>query len=178
MILVCPSCAATHSAEAWSQDAAIRETIAAVVKLPRDVQEHLFEYLALFRPPKRALSWRRARRVVGELAELVAAREVGWETLPPRPATPALWAHGMGEMIGRKAGFKAHFTAHNYLKKIVYDLADEADREAEKRTRQAEARHERPDEAGLPDMGLSPEEMARNRKEFFEAVGRIGRKIP
>lgn len=175
MILVCPSCAATHSAEAWIADAAIRETVAAAVRLPKPVQEQLWPYLALFRPPKRALSWARARRLVGELAELAAAGRVSWEKEADRPCTPELWARGMGEMVGRKGGFKAHFTGHNYLRKIVWDLADQVDRETEKRRSRAEAQGRA--EAREEREGLTP--AAREALKAIQGLaGKIGREMP
>ncbi len=170
MILVCPCCGATASAEAWAQDAAIRQTVARIVRLPKPVQEHVFAYLALFRPERRALSWARARRVVGDLADLVAAGTVQWERKPPRPCPPEIWARAMADMIERKGGFKAHFTNHNYLRSIAYDLADRADAEAERRREQARLRgwhrQEEEDAEALP-----PEEV---RRLIAQTKARLG----
>jgi len=168
MKLVCPACGAVASAEAWANDAAVRETLAVLLALPRPVQEHALGYLALFRPPGRALSWQRARRVVRELAELVAAGEVTWERRPPRPCPPEIWARGMAEMIERKGGFKAHFTNHNYLRKIVYDLADRADAEAEARREEARRMgwHRRDEEEHI-----APDEVRRLIEETKRKLG-------
>ncbi|MEW6490727.1 MAG: hypothetical protein AB1578_22795 [Thermodesulfobacteriota bacterium] len=176
MILVCPSCAATHSAEAWITDAAIRETLGAAVKLPKPVQEQLWPYLALFRPPQRALSWVRARRLVGELHELVGAGRVSWEKEADRPCTPELWARGMAEMVGRKGGFKAHFTGHNYLRKVVWDLADQADREVEARRSRAEREGRRPAPSDRSDRsdGADGEAPVNVRELLGELAGKLG----
>ena len=173
MKLVCPACGATASAEAWANDAAVRETLAVLLALPRPVQEHALGYLALFRPPGKALSWPRARRVAAELAALVAEGDVTWERRPPRRCPPETWARAMAETIERKGGFRAHFTSHNYLRKIAYDLADRADAEAEARRRRAEAEHRRP-EPREEEPDITPEEVRRIIEETKARLG-IGR---
>ena len=83
MILVCPSCGATHSAEAWENDRITRTVFAAQAALPREVCAVLLPYLALFRPDKRALSWSRTLKVMQELAALIAP---GWVQVQGKPA--------------------------------------------------------------------------------------------
>jgi len=172
--MVCPACGAVASAEAWRNDAIQREIQALSIQLPKPVQEFLVHYLALFRPPGRALSWPRVRRVVAELAALVHEGKVTWERRPPRRCPPEIWARAMAEMIERKGGFKAHFTNHNYLRKIAYDLADRADAEAEARRRRAEAEHRRP-EPREEEPDLTPEEVRRIIAETKEKLGIWGR---
>lgn len=71
MILTCPSCGATASAAAWENDMAARETLQAMLALPAPVGKAILGYMGLFRPDKRALSWRKAKRIVDELAALI-----------------------------------------------------------------------------------------------------------
>lgn len=132
MLLTCPCCGATCSAEAWQNDAAARDVLAALLKLPRELHPVALPYLGLFRPEKRALTWPRAKRLLDMLAAHIAKREISWDRKPPRPCTPRLWAEGMRQMTERKTGTTARFTNHNYLIALVYDLADKADAHEER----------------------------------------------
>lgn len=137
--LVCRACGATASAELWAEDAATREALALILGLPGPVRDVCLPYLGLFRPPARALAWTRVCTLVKELRDLVTAREIAWKKNPARPCTPELWAQGMRQMIETKRG-QDRFESHGYLKSIVYDLADKADAEREKKYHQDAAR--------------------------------------
>lgn len=128
--------------------------MAAQAKLPPAVQAQLVGYLGLFRPEKRSLTGARTVRLVRELADLVAAGAVDWDRQPPRPCPPALWAEGMRLMVERKGGQRTHFENHNYLRAIVYDLANAADAERERRYHAAAAKGR----AGPAEGGRTKEE--------------------
>lgn len=127
MILVCPSCGATHSAEAWENDMNARKAFAARAALPIEVSAHLLPYLALFRPDKRALSWSRSLKVMQELAALIAPGWVQVQGKPARECPPAIWAAGMAQMVERSATLQRPLKNHNYLRQVVWQLADQAD---------------------------------------------------
>lgn len=127
MILVCPSCGATHSAEAWENDLVARKTLAAQATLPREVSAVLLPYLALFRPDKRALSWSRTLKVMAELAALVAPGWVQVQGKPARECPPRVWAQGMEQMVERSATLQRPLKNHNYLRLVVWQLADQVD---------------------------------------------------
>lgn len=157
MKLVCRACGATASAELWAEDAATREALALILGLPGPVRDVCLPYLGLFRPAgtgsgkPRALAWTRVVTLVKALRDLVTAREITWKKNPARPCTPELWAQGMRQMIETKRG-QDRFETHGYLTSIVYDLADKADAEREKKYHQDAARgkvrRDEPEEGG------------------------------
>jgi hypothetical protein len=144
MRLICPACGAIGSAESWENDGRAREVLAAVVELPKPVAAQVLGYLGLFRPAARGLAWAKAGRLVDELAALVAAGYVRRPGLVDRTASPSHWARGMEQMVAARTGLRLPLTNHTYLCRVVYDLADSADRRAEAITREAEAKGESP----------------------------------
>jgi len=141
MRLVCPSCGATHSAEAWVNDSAVRYSFEALIKLPSPVLQQCLPYLGLFRQGTRALPWRRALVIIRSLHDLVEPRTVHWQGGETRPCTPEIWAKAMESTIA--AGPKG-LKNHNYLRKIAWEQAAElatkaeADREAARQRRRDE----------------------------------------
>ena len=137
MILTCPSCGATASAAAWENDMAARETLQAMLALPAPVGKAILGYMGLFRPVQRALSWRKAKRIVDDLAALIAPGHVQLQGKPARPCPPVLWAMAMEQMAWR-GDLQRPMKNHNYLRQIVWQLADQADAGREQAQRRAE----------------------------------------
>ncbi len=153
MKLICPSCGAVAGADAWANDAIARELMRDLTSLPAPVPKVVLGYLSLFRPGRRALSWKRAARLTRELAALVAAGHVQVQGKVARPATAAMWAAGMEQMTDRRDALTLPLKNHNYLRQVVWQLADDADRRNEAMTRQREIappRHREPDDGLLP----------------------------
>ncbi|MDD4355814.1 MAG: hypothetical protein PHN98_01080 [Smithellaceae bacterium] len=144
MRLVCPSCGATASAEAWSNDAAIRYTIDALLQLPTPVRLQALSYLGLFRQGTKALPWRRALKIVTGLKDLVAEGTVYWQGGETRPINAEIWGKAIeATLASGPKGLKNH----NYLRKCAWEMAAdlaakmENDRELSRRNKQ---RHEEP----------------------------------
>lgn len=116
---------------------AARETLQAMLALPAPVGKAILGYLGLFRPDKRALSWRKAKRIVDELAALIAPGHVQLQGKPSRPCPPMLWAMAMEQMAAR-GDLQRPLPNHNYLRKVVWKLADQADSGREQAQRRAE----------------------------------------
>ncbi len=128
MRLVCPSCGAVHSAEAWRNDPAARNCLVRAAGLPGPVADQVLGYLALFRPsPQRGLQWGRTLRLLTDLEEQMRCGHIQQTHKVARPAGPHIWGQAMAKMIDQPPG-KLPLKNHNYLRAIVYDLADEADR--------------------------------------------------
>jgi hypothetical protein len=135
MILTCPSCGATHSAEGWENDLAAREAMAALVALPAPVAKGCLGYLGLFRPTRRALTWKKAKSITQDLATLVSPGWVQVQGKPARPCPPHIWAQAMEQMTGR-TDLTRPLKNHNYLRQIAWQLADQADAGREQQQRQ------------------------------------------
>ena len=188
MQLTCPVCAARYAVEAALSDDAARAALAAALScsVPGPI---VVLYLGLFRPRQRALSWRRAGKLIAELSEAMAAGRIrrrgrDW------PLTPAQWREGMETCIARRdAGrLDTPLRDHAYLYEVLAGLsskaegAEEAAREAERRARPAP----RTGGGGLRRAGdvaagvvaeagpgrVDPETTSRWVDEAFAALGR------
>ena len=122
MRLVCPSCGATASAEAWTNDTAIRYTFDALVQLPSPVLSQALSYLGLFRQGTKALPWKRALSIARSLQELVAAGTVHWQGGETRPCNAEIWGKAIeATLASGPKGLKNH----NYLRKCAWEMAAE-----------------------------------------------------
>ncbi|BDD85958.1 hypothetical protein [Desulfofustis limnaeus] len=165
MKLICPSCGAIASAETWMNDAVCRDVLAAIAALPTPLPKIALGYLGLFRPGERGLSWQKAQRIVGELAALVAAGYVSVQGKVDRDCSPAIWARAMEQMIEQRDRLTRPMKNHNYLRKIAWELANEADRGREAKARQSPARP--------PLRTYDPLEKARREYDEKVAAGKI-----
>lgn len=90
-------------------------------------------YLRLFKPAKTALRTARAVKIVQELDALVRVGSVCQDERGGmrRPASPATWAAGIEQLLAvPPSGLP--LTGHNYLRRVVFGLADQADAHAER----------------------------------------------
>lgn len=140
MKLICPSCGATHSAEAWSSDADARQCIKIVGELPWDISRRVLAYLALFRPASPAsdglrrdkgLRWAKALKLLHELSGLVAETSIQWKGKPARPCTAIAWGLAMEKVIENPPG-RLPLKSHGYLRAVAWEIADELDRKTER----------------------------------------------
>ena len=175
MRLTCPACGAVASLEIWSQDGKARETLATVAAMPGEVASHACAYLSLFRPKSKALTWTRALKIANELKSMVEHGWVRWDRSVDRPATPDMWAAAMARMIECPPR-DLPLSNHNYLRRIVFSMADEADRHAEVSRNKTERAGTFRKDAGT---GISPigeckppsvEEMKRIRAESKKRI--------
>ncbi len=135
MRLICPACGAAISLEACLLDDEARRALAVILALPPEVAPLIVRYLALFRGPsaKRGLAWGKVNRLVAELADLIKAGEVVWQHGSARQATPAMWAEAIQTVLDRVTESKLELPLanHNYLRTVVYGIANHADAQAE-----------------------------------------------
>lgn len=147
MRLVCPSCGATASAEAWNNDAAIRYTIGALLQLPTPVRLQALAYLGLFRQGIKALPWRRALTIATSLKDLVQEDTVHWQGGETRPVNAEIWGKAIeATLASGPKGLKNH----NYMRKCAWDLAADLAAKTEK-DRETARQNRRPDDVADPD---------------------------
>jgi hypothetical protein len=172
MKLICPGCGSVASAETWLNDTLCRETMAVVVKLPAPMPQVTLGYMGLFRPGKRALTWKKAKRLADEIAALVAAGHIQVQGKVSRPCPPRIWAMAMEQMMERRESLRLPMPNHNYLRQIAWELADREDAGQESTTRKLEAQGQSPG-----PRGVDPLEKA--RREWDEKHGNTdGEKLP
>lgn len=137
MRATCPDCGTQgHVASFFAEDDGKR--LAAVMAgFPPDLGRATIAYLGLFKPVKTALRMARAVKLATELEALATTGSVCRDERNGvrRPCTPATWAAGIEQMLGQRATLSLPLDSHNYLRAVVFGLADKADAAAE---RQAE----------------------------------------
>jgi len=147
MRMVCPSCGAMISADAAGNDAEARQCINTISQMPPSVARIAFAYIALFRPSSgRGLLWNKARRLADELYRMIISESVAVGSRAARPTVADMWRQAMERMIDNPPS-NLPLKNHNYLVKIVYDLADAADR-VDERDREERLKMRREMESG------------------------------
>ena len=137
MRLICPSCGAAHSAEAWQNDAEARRCIGIVAEMPNMVSRYVMQYLALFRSDNgRGLKWAKARRLLADLGELVLEPQITWDRKAPRPNSAKAWGLAMERLL-EKPPKRLPLESHGYLRCMAYEIADEMDKANEARYHEA-----------------------------------------
>lgn len=172
MKLVCPSCGAQCSAESFQNDADARAVLAALVKLPAPVLDAgILNYLSLFRPGTgRSLQWRRALRLVEDLAALVADGRVQFGRNVARPCPPRLWREAIEKMLGNPPK-QLPMKNHNYLLAVAWEIADDVDRKRE--ASEIKSIHRGHNPHRKTDTGSSTEPYAAVSNVDFAAVKRM-----
>lgn len=141
MLATCPACAFQGDIEAFFSDDEWKRMLAAVAELPPECGRALMRYLRLFKPMKTGLRPSRAVKLSRELLALIQAGDVCADERGGvrRAALPGHWAEGMELMLDQRSGLSLPLANHNYLRKVVFDLADKADAAIE-RQKEAQAR--------------------------------------
>lgn len=171
MRLVCPSCGAIHSFEAWQNDPEIRRFVADFMRLPAVVQPRVGAYLACFRKGDKGLRWPIARKVLAGLVDLVSSGRVSWERNELRPAPPELWAEALDAVLNRAP---QGLTNHNYLRHTAWSMAAGLAAREERATETAKQHRDYTGPALKEEAAVSEEERAEVRKLLKSFVARIG----
>ena len=187
---VCPFCFARAPLGAFLADAAARRALAQALRCRAAPGHLVLAYLDCFRPPKRSLSWSRAERLLGELAD---AMERGAIRRKRRdwPLTDALWREALGIVMERRDSgrLQTPLRDHAYLWEVLVSLSHRAEGAEERRIETAR-RNARPargylgldgrDVAGLASAlvgdgsGAPPEERGQATPEERAAAYREG----
>lgn len=145
--VTCPCCSFEFPLEAGLVEADGKRLAAVVGEMEPVLARAALSYLRLFKPAKqRALRLPRAVKLLREVAALVATGSVSRDDRSGQryPATPALWAAGIDQMLASADQLSLPMEGHNYLRKVVYTLAETAaaDQEAAReQTRPLHASH-------------------------------------
>lgn len=155
--VTCPTCGTDFPVQAGLVEGEAKRLGAVLAGMEPVLGRAALHYLALFKPAKSALRLNRAIRLLAELAELADAGTVcrDGRTSARRPASAALWAAGIEQMLMQRERLELPLDGHNYLRKVVYGLADAAD-----------AQHERQHETDLRQgrrLGPSPAQPREDR---------------
>lgn len=135
MQLTCPSCSAEFPLDAGFIDTDGKRLAALFAAMEPVLGRAVLSYLRLFKPPKNALRAARAVKIVQQLVGLVDVGTVCRDERGGvrRPATPAMWAAGIDQMLDGKHKLELPLANHNYLRAVVFGLADQADADVERK---------------------------------------------
>lgn len=173
MKLICPSCGATHSADAWLNDAIARQCLVLAGSMQHDISSRCFAYLSLFRPAGRALQWKKVLRLLTELQALVSMSDIKWEGKPARTNSSRAWGIALDRVI-ESPPRRLPLKSHGYLRAVAYDLADELDRQSEVKRNKSEregtfrrkqGKNSEPERISFEEMKKVTNENYRNRKK-------------
>jgi len=159
--ITCPSCGTDFPVEAGLIEGDAKRLAAVLAGMDPLLGRTALQYLHLFKPRKTSLRLARAVRLVAELAELADAGTVCRDERSGvrRPATPALWAAGIEQLLAQRDRLELPLANHHYLRAVVYGLADKADAAAE-RQREETLRQGRHRSSGT---GVSPPQPPEDR---------------
>jgi hypothetical protein len=174
MQLTCPECQTRFPLAAGFADDDGKRLAALLAGMEPTLGRAVIGYLRLFNPGKQGLRTSRAVKLVTELQALVQACDVCRDERGGvrRPATPALWAEGIEQMLAQSDGLTLPLTHHHYLRAIVYGVADKADADSERARENALRAPRAPTPAAAQAYDLDLHE-ARMRIETDRQLGLI-----
>ena len=132
----CPDCGAQAHLSAFFVEDDAKRLAALLVGAQPELGRAVLGYLGLFKPAKTALRMVRAVKLVQDLLALVDAGSVCRDERGGvrRPATPTMWATGIEQMLAQRASLTLPLENHNYLRAVVFGLADKADAAVERQS--------------------------------------------
>ncbi|MDH2918482.1 MAG: hypothetical protein PXX73_04735 [Sideroxydans sp.] len=132
MKLSCPACGALASLDALLGHEGARSAVLAAMALPAPVGKVMVQYLGLFRPAQRQLSFDRVHTLINELLPMIAAAKIErggriWS------APQEYWVNAIQEMLARREaqGLTLPLKNHAYLLTIIAGYSSKAEAKQE-----------------------------------------------
>lgn len=127
MRVQCPCCGEQFPLEAGFLDDEGKRLAAQFADIEPRLGRAILGYLRLFSPAKRGLRTTRAIKLVEELMSAVNAGTVTRDarTADSKPATPAMWATGIDQMLAQRERLTLPLDNHHYLRAVVYGIASD-----------------------------------------------------
>lgn len=152
--LTCPECRTQFPIAAGLLDDDGKRLAAVTGEMEPALARASLAYLRFFKPEKTALSSSRAIKILQSLNELIGIGTVCKDERGGlhRRATARMWVDGMDQMHQHEGRLRIPLANHNYLRSIVFAIADGEDGRAEQ-TRNKDVRESRaPDRAPVDEM--------------------------
>ncbi|WP_035384010.1 hypothetical protein [Ferriphaselus sp. R-1] len=140
----CPACGATASLDVLLGNEGAREAVMAALAMPAPIGKLLVQYLGLFRPASRQLSFDRVATLLNELLPMIAEAKIErngrtWS------APQDYWRMALEEMLAKPRGCPGGITlplkTHGYLLAIIAGYSSKAEGAQEARTEAKRAGH-------------------------------------
>lgn len=133
MQIVCPVCNAKYALEAALSDVDARQAVVEMGRMPPPAAKVALAYIGLFRPAKSALSWRRTGKLLGELADMLAAGGIrrkgrAWKL------TVNDFIRGFEAVLSRREKLVLPLKNHGYLEEVLVGIANKQEGQEENQT--------------------------------------------
>lgn len=167
MKLNCPACGATASLDVLIGNDGAREAVMTALKLPAPIGKLLVQYVALFRPAQRQLSFDRVANILGELLPMIEAGRIE-RSGRQWPAPLDYWKAALEDMLAKRDRLTLPLKGHGYLLEVIAGMANKAEgaqeakaEESKQHQSQARGRSE-PVRTGRTAMPASIKQTLRN----------------
>lgn len=130
MKTACPACGAAFSLDVLLGNEGAREAVMAALAIPAPLGKLLVQYLALFRPAQRQLSFDRVANLLNELLPQIAAARIersGRTWVAPID----YWKMALEEMIAKRDKLTLPLKSHGYLLTIIEGYSNKAEAKQE-----------------------------------------------
>lgn len=150
----CPACGATASLDVLIGNEGAREAVMAALAIPAPLGKLLVQYLGLFRPAQRQLSFDRVANLLNELLPMIAEARIErggriWS------APQDYWAMALTEMIAKRDALTLPLKSQGYLLAIIEGYSSKAEAKQEASTEARRGGHT-PVGAPSPSAALPP----------------------
>ena len=126
MKMTCPACGSLSSLDALLGNEGAREAVMAALAFPAPLGKLVVQYLALFRPAQRQLSFDRVANLLNELLPMIADARVshkGRTWIAPHEH----WKNAIEEMLARRDTLTLPLKSHGYLISIIAGYGSKAE---------------------------------------------------
>lgn len=165
---VCPECGMKADLSAFVSQGENNQALAAALEIPAPLGARMIRYLGLFRPVNKALSGRKAARLLSELRDVIASGEIT-RNKTTRPASLSVWSTAL-DLILERPPSGLPLSGHGYLYEIVAGEADKAQAMGEQQREQSARR-------GDHNLPVKPRHRERSTEEVLAEHKRMqGRK--
>ncbi len=130
MKAACPACGAAFSLDTLLGNEGAREAVMAALAIPAPLGKLLVQYLALFRPAQRQLSFDRVASLLSELLPMISAASIErsgrtWS------APQDYWRMALEEMLAKRDKLTLPLKSHGYLLTIIEGYSNKAEAKQE-----------------------------------------------
>lgn len=133
MKTTCPACGAVSSLDVLLGNDGARDAVMAALEIPAPLGKLLVQYLGLFRPPTRQLSFDRVANILNELLPMI--REAKIERSGRIWSAPQeYWKSAIEDMLAKRDRLTLPLKNHGYLLTIIESYSNKAEAKTEART--------------------------------------------
>lgn len=170
MRLTCQACGAVISLDAALGHEGAREAVQIALQLPAPIGKLLIQYVGLFRPAQRQLSFDRVASLLGELLQMIQAAQI--ERSGRVYAAPQdYWRQALETMLNQRDKLTLPLKSHGYLLEIIAGYADKAEARAEANAEETK-RHRTTDHFSGPGKMVGKKTTRTVGEAFAAALGK------